>query len=203
MIIKVCGMRDAKNIQEVAELGIDLMGFIFYPKSPRYVQMISSQAGIIPDYSEERFRSVAYGERPSAVGVKRVGVFVDEMPQTIITRVYNYKLDYVQLHGQERPVMIENLRRTLVPDLTPHFKIIKVISVAGAEDVKRCNDYEGLVDLFLFVLALLALLPHEEGDGKRQAQRGDHEAGEFPRITHVMLLQALHACDAPASPSRM
>lgn len=150
MIIKVCGMRDAKNIQEVAELGIDLMGFIFYPKSPRYVQMISSQAGIIPDYSEERFRSVAYGERPSAVGVQRVGVFVDEMPQSIITRVYNYKLDYVQLHGQERPVMIENLRRTLVPDLTPHIKIIKVISVAGAEDVKRCNDYEGLVDLFLF-----------------------------------------------------
>ena len=54
MIIKVCGMRDADNIREVSELDIDMMGFIFWKDSPRFVRMISSHAGIIPDYSEER-----------------------------------------------------------------------------------------------------------------------------------------------------
>ena len=50
-LIKVCGMRDAQNIREVAALGVNLTGLIFYPKSPRYVESISSDAGIIPDYS--------------------------------------------------------------------------------------------------------------------------------------------------------
>lgn len=50
-LIKVCGMRDAQNIREVAALGVNLIGLIFYPKSPRYVESISSDAGIIPDYN--------------------------------------------------------------------------------------------------------------------------------------------------------
>ncbi|MDY3064013.1 MAG: phosphoribosylanthranilate isomerase, partial [Bacteroidaceae bacterium] len=37
MIIKVCGMRDPLNIRQIDNLGIDLMGFIFYPPSSRYV----------------------------------------------------------------------------------------------------------------------------------------------------------------------
>lgn len=152
MLIKVCGMREAENIREVAALGIDLMGFIFYPKSPRFVQMISSQAGIIPDYSEERLKQAVHPDdvQPLAEKVKRVGVFVDEMPQSIVTRVYNYRLDYVQLHGSELPVMIDNLRRTLVPDIAPGIKIIKALSIRSCDDVARYRDYEGHVDLFLF-----------------------------------------------------
>ena len=41
MKIKVCGMRDAENIKAVSALGIDMIGFIFYPKSTRYVSMIN------------------------------------------------------------------------------------------------------------------------------------------------------------------
>ncbi len=152
MIVKVCGMRDAENIREVAALGVDLMGFIFWPKSPRFVQMISSQAGIIPDYSEERYRRAVTGQQApvSTAKPKRVGVFVDEMPQTIVSYVYNYALDYVQLHGQERPVMIENLKRTLIPDIAPGIKIIKVLSVSSKEDVMKYKAYEGIADLLLF-----------------------------------------------------
>ena len=72
------------------------------------------------------------------------------MPQNIITAVYNYHLSYVQLHGDESPVMIGNMRRTLVPDIVPQIKIIKAISVSSAEDLKCCEQYEGHVDLFLF-----------------------------------------------------
>ena len=46
-------MRDAQNIREVSQLGVDMIGMIFYPKSPRYVEMQSSHAGIIPDYAKE------------------------------------------------------------------------------------------------------------------------------------------------------
>ena len=49
MIIKVSGMREARNIREVSALGIDMIGFDFFPSSERFVQMVSSQAGIIPD----------------------------------------------------------------------------------------------------------------------------------------------------------
>ena len=58
MLIKVCGMRNAENIRAVTELKIDMIGFIFNPKSPRFVRMISARAGIIPDYSEERLKTL-------------------------------------------------------------------------------------------------------------------------------------------------
>lgn len=153
MIIKVCGMRDEDNIRHVAELGIDMMGFIFYPQSLRYVQMISAHAGIIPDYSEERLRrntGKAEAVKAAVRLPKRVGVFVDDMPQNIITRVYNYDLDYIQLHGSEPRETCENLRRTIDPDIHAGIKIIKAISIAEADDLKRCDEYSGAVDMFLF-----------------------------------------------------
>ncbi len=151
MIIKVCGMTDAENIDAVAALGVDMIGFIFAPSSPRYVRMISSKAGILPDYGEPSLREEGKSPESSRAGkLKRVGVFVDDMPQNIVTRVYNYHLDYVQLHGSESPVMIENLRRTLVPDIVSTIGIIKAINIAEADDFMRCKQYEGLVDYFLF-----------------------------------------------------
>ena len=143
MIIKVCGMRDAENIRQVAALGIDWMGFIFFPKSPRYVSQLSSNAGIIPDYSSLIGKT---DNDVSASKVKRVGVFVDDMPQNIVTRVYNYKLDIVQLHGSENTVMIDNLRRTLDPDIHPNIKIMKELNIKTADDVAKYKDY---VDYFL------------------------------------------------------
>lgn len=144
MIIKVCGMRDADNIRAVSALSVDMIGLIFWPQSPRYVRMINSRSGIIPDKAGEGVVDDGLA-RP-----KLVGVFVDEMPQNIVTRVYNYTLDYVQLHGHESPTMIDNLRRTLDPDIRPDIKIIKAVSVGCADDVERCRDYEGCVDMLLF-----------------------------------------------------
>ena len=153
MYIKVCGMREPENIRAVSALGIDMIGFVFWPDSPRFVRMISSQAGIIPDYSVERLnkgRGKVEAPADEVVLPKRVGVFVDDMPQSIVTRVFNYDLDYVQLHGEESRVMIENLRRTLEPDIKPGVKIIKALSIGSPEDVSRYKEYEGVVDLFIF-----------------------------------------------------
>ena len=133
-------MRNGENIRQVAELGVDWIGMIFWDKSPRNVTMIPTHVGIIPDKgaSIDNFRA------------KRVGVFIDEMAQNIITRVVNFKLDFVQMHGHETPTLIRNLRRTLDPDIRPGVKFIKAISVGSRDDIATYKDYEDCVDYFLF-----------------------------------------------------
>ena len=129
MLIKVCGMRDGENIRQVAELGIDWIGMIFWPKSPRNV---TANPAIKADH------------------ILRVGVFVDEMVQNITTRVVNFHLDLVQFHGHESPTLIRNLRRTLDPDIHPGIRFIKAISVSSREDIATYKMYEDCVDYFLF-----------------------------------------------------
>lgn len=152
MIIKVCGMRDADNIRAVVDAGADMIGLIFYPKSPRCVTMIDSRSGLIPDHASSDFAKVASNDKVSSIKERPqlVGVFVDDLPQNIVTRIYNYDLDYVQLHGDESPVMIENLKATVVPDIRKELKVIKAISIENKEDLQKCQQYEGLVDMFLF-----------------------------------------------------
>jgi len=136
-------MRDGENIRQVVELGVDWIGMIFWDKSPRNVTMIPTNAGIIPDRANGQWSKVN-GQ------CKRVGVFVDEMAQNIVTRVFNYKLDIIQLHGHESPTLIRNLRLTLDPDIHPGIKIIKAISVETIDDIATYKDYSDCVDYFLF-----------------------------------------------------
>ena len=118
-------MCDGENIRAVEALGIDLMGFIFWPRSSRYV-----------------------AERPAYLPIKckRVGVFVDADTDTIRRTVDAFALDIIQLHGSESPAMIRNLRATLDPGI----QFIKAISVGGCDDIATYKYYEGCVDYFLF-----------------------------------------------------
>ena len=174
MLIKVCGLRDSENVKAVDALGVDLTGFVFVAQSPRYVEMINSGAGTMPDYSETRLNEAQKATEPQTDGCVtercaggpkednrtegqniqkhplRVGVFVDDMPQNIITRIYNFALDAVQLHGNESPVMIENLRRSVSDAIAPTLKIIKAVSINSAEDFDRCAQYESMIDMLLF-----------------------------------------------------
>ena len=142
-------MRDAHNIHEVSQLGIDWVGLDFLPNSERYVSQISSCAGIIPDYSSlsdlSSDESSQQQQRPILCGV-----FADDMPQNIVTRVYNFNLDVVQLNGEESMVMIDNLRRTLAPDIHAGIKIIKRIVITKREDIEKYKEYAEGVDYFLF-----------------------------------------------------
>ena len=124
MIIKVCGMRDAENIRAVEALGIDLMGFIFWPKSSRYV-------GEKPAYLPENCR--------------RAGVFVDASVEDILDAVRDFRLDVVQLHGHETPEVISTLKKRL-----PAIRIIKSLAVASSEDMAQTAAYESVCDAFLF-----------------------------------------------------
>lgn len=149
MIIKVCGMREAHNIHEVSQLDIDWVGLDFLPNSERYVSQISSCAGIIPDYSSlsdlSSDESSQQQQRPILCGV-----FADDMPQNIVTRVFNFKLDVIQLNGEESMVMIDNLHRTLDPDIHAGIKIMKRLVITTREDIMKYKEYAEGVDYFLF-----------------------------------------------------
>jgi phosphoribosylanthranilate isomerase len=113
-------MRDAENIREVEALGIDLIGFIFWSKSSRYVSEK-------PDYLPTK--------------CKRVGVFVDEDIEVVKKIAQDYALDYIQLHGNETPDYCALLKG---------HKLIKAFNIATAEDFEQTKPYEGLVKYFLF-----------------------------------------------------
>ena len=117
-------MREADNIREVEALGIDLMGFIFWPKSKRYVAEP-------PQYLPSQ--------------VKKVGVFVDATLEDIRQHIQDYQLDIIQLHGHETPDFIAQLSI-----INFQFSIIKAFNIATAEDLAQTKPYEGIVDYFLF-----------------------------------------------------
>ena len=123
-MIKVCGMRDAENIREVEALGIDMMGFIFWPMSKRYVSEC-------PTYLPK---------------CKRVGVFVDEAIEQVQRIAKDYALDIIQLHGSESPDYIRQLGSVCGDTIVT----IKAFNIATKEDLTATIAYEGIVDYFLF-----------------------------------------------------
>ena len=122
MRIKVCGMRNEDNIIGLCELPIDFIGFIFYPKSARYV----------PKMPQAEIRS----------GIKRVGVFVNPTMSEIATRSNEFKLDYIQLHGNESENFCKKLNQN-------GYKVIKAFSIDDKFDFRIMDGYESSCDFFL------------------------------------------------------
>ncbi len=174
MKVKVCGMKEPEDIRQVISLGVDMLGFIFHKDSPRCIKNTPSTAGNLPDYADEEICESLNGQ-----SVERVGVFMDEMPQDIITQTYNYRLDYVQLMGEENPIYIENVRRTLVPDIVPEVKIIKAIPISDEGSFRQTEGYEGLVDVFLFTSQSA---PFSEDEKKFDWDLLNHYQGDTPFI---------------------
>ncbi len=126
MKIKVCGMKYKENIEEVAMLPIDYIGFIFYPASPRYVD----------DMSPEALSAI-----PSSV--KKTGVFVNEIPENIFFQANRYALDAVQLHGNESPETCRIIREA-------GLKVIKAFGLKEEKDLRATEKYNSCCDFFLF-----------------------------------------------------
>ena len=128
-------MRDAENIREVEALHPDWMGFIFWPKSRRYV---SSRPAYLP------------------TKCKRVGVFVDEDIEQVRRIADDYALDIIQLHGSESPEQIAHLSsltsliKVKATSSITHLSIIKAFNIATEDDLKATKAYEGIADYFLF-----------------------------------------------------
>ena len=124
MKLKVCGMKVEDNIREVLKMSPDYMGFIFYKKSPRYVESLDS----------------AFIKRID--GPVKVGVFVNESEVAIMDAIEKYDFQMVQLHGEESLSMVKSLKS----------KGVSIIKVFRVRDVvpDEMNDFVPYCDLFLF-----------------------------------------------------
>ena len=126
MRVKVCGMNFPDNVAAVDALGVDSLGFVFYPNSPRCV--------------------TTPPEKLPPTRAKRVGVFVDQDEEEILSAVGRYGLDGVQLHGAESPAFCRRLRGGLPPGTL----LIKAVGVACSENLTAALAYEEVADGLLF-----------------------------------------------------
>ncbi len=126
--IKICGMKH--NVNEVAALQPDYLGFIFYEKSAR-----NFEADEIPAYPD----------------IKKVGVFVDASISFVMKKIKKYKLDVIQLHGNESVFFINEINQNIFnSNLGNGVEVWKVLSVDTNFDFGNITKYENVVDKFLF-----------------------------------------------------
>ncbi len=125
--LKVCGMKYPANISQMKEVAPEYIGMIFFSKSPRFVggELLFTGSSIFPE------------------GAKKVGVFVNAPIWEVINVVDEYKLEHVQLHGDEFPQYCAELRKR-------GLKVIKAIQVSNSMDLKKAEAFEGYVDYLLF-----------------------------------------------------
>lgn len=117
-------MKFTENIQQVAALQPDYLGFIFYEKSKRNFE------GIIPKLSKN---------------IKKTGVFVNEYLEIVLSLAEEYQLEALQLHGEESVEYINELKHYL-----PKVVLIKVFSMTDLFDFETLRPYLKSVDYFLF-----------------------------------------------------
>ena len=127
-LIKVCGMRDTTNIAELAQLPIDYMGFILYPKSLRYIFK-----------TQNAIRAVL----PKTI--QKTAVSVNLSFELLIDIVSEFKFHAVQVHGKESAEYCNSVRKAL-----PTITIFKAIGVDTHFDFNSLNDYQNEIDYFLF-----------------------------------------------------
>jgi phosphoribosylanthranilate isomerase len=140
MKIKVCGMTDITQLHQLGEMGVDFAGFIFYPKSPRYV-----------------FRHGLTGSevKKAKLKVYKVGVFVDASYEEIMKQVNEFGLDMVQLHGRETPFECSKI--------ADYIHVIKAFRFMENDHVEwMIKDYYADADMFLFDTGIPA--PKEDRD---------------------------------------
>ncbi len=125
MKIKVCGMKHSDNIKEIQNCLPDFIGFIFYEKSPRYIN--SSIKSFIVSSNKK---------------TKRVGVFVNSAIEKVLDIVSKYELDFVQLHGNESVEYVKQLSTKI--------KVIKAFRVYESFNWDTVGDYTPYVNYFLF-----------------------------------------------------
>ena len=128
MNIKVCGINSFKQLQQLDGLNVDFAGLIFVKDSPRYVEGIIEKDNV----------------RDADLDLKKVGVFVNPELIDVLDAIDNYKLDVVQLHGDETPEMCD--------DISAEVEVIKAFSIdATTVDIDAMlAPYDAVCDYYLF-----------------------------------------------------
>jgi phosphoribosylanthranilate isomerase len=127
MRIKVCGMTLPEQVSALDEMNVSLAGFIFYPKSPRFMGN-----KITPDKLKKIKGKIA-----------RVGVFVNAPYDELMKTVDDYRLDMVQLHGDETPRYCEKI--------ADYISVIKAFRLGENDNIAwTTRSYQEVCDMFMF-----------------------------------------------------
>lgn len=127
LLVKICGLSTQETVAAAVEAGADFIGFVFHPRSPRYVAPERAEA--LAGFARGRARSVALlvdPDEPAAADIAaRTGV------------------DWLQLHGMEPAGMVEAIRAGAGRP------VIKALGVAGRGDLDQVARYAVVSDLLL------------------------------------------------------
>lgn len=127
MRIKVCGMTLTEQVNALNEFGVDLAGFIFYPKSPRFIGN---------KITPEKMKKI--GGR-----IAKVGVFVNTPYDELMRTVEAYRLDLVQLHGDETPRFCEQVGN--------YVTVIKAFRLSDGDPIDwMVKPFEEAADMYMF-----------------------------------------------------
>ncbi|HEV3250226.1 MAG TPA: phosphoribosylanthranilate isomerase [Puia sp.] len=127
MRVKVCGMTQLEQVRKLDEAGVDFAGFIFYPKSPRFVGKHLKPAHL----------------KKAKLRLGKVGVFVNAPYEELMRQVDEYGLDIVQLHGDETPRLCEQIAN--------YITVIKVFRLGDDDPIDwLIRPYQEACDMFLF-----------------------------------------------------
>ena len=125
--VKICGITNLEDARYAAGAMADYLGFIFYDKSPRYVE--AGEAGAMINWIE---------------GPEKVGVFVNQSIDEVNSIARQCGLDLVQLHGSESPEYCQLIDK-------PVIKVIHISNDSTTEDIKlQMNAYADVADYYLF-----------------------------------------------------
>jgi len=125
--VKICGLRQPRDIAVAADAGARYIGFVFFPKSPRYVSLGEAQA-------------LALGVPP---GVAKVALVVDADDATLDEITAHVPLDFLQLQGNETPERVAEVKaRYGLP-------VMKAVGLADEEDLAKLDAYEPVADQIL------------------------------------------------------
>ena len=127
-MIKICGITDTEIWDHCVASGVDYLGLMFYPQSPRVIDMAQAKA------LNQRARGKA----------RTVAVLVDPDDALLETVIRHVAPDFLQLHGHEAPERLHKIQQDW------RIPIIKALPIAEAEDFTAIDDYAALVEMFLF-----------------------------------------------------
>ncbi|HIB22597.1 MAG TPA: phosphoribosylanthranilate isomerase [Rhodospirillales bacterium] len=126
--VKICGLDRPETVDGAVNAGAEMLGFVFYPPSPR--NLTASAASRLTN------------RVPASV--KRVGLFVDPTDEMITTVLNQNVLDLIQLHGNESPERVTEIKGFT------SLEVIKVLKISDFYDLRYVSIYQGVADWLMF-----------------------------------------------------
>ena len=128
---KICGLRLPSEIEAAANYGARWIGMVFYPPSPRHLQL-------------EEARSLASFAEKNAPKLQRVALTVDADDPTLEEIIYAASPAFLQCHGSETPERIAQIKTKF------GLSVIKSVRITDANDLKQAEELEEVADMMLF-----------------------------------------------------